>query len=360
MSQNDNTANTLATVPANNIPPIKKYANSWIITGLGFYFALLGILLAQNIFSFWMSSADPNSKEVSKIFTEYEYKLETAKASWNAALNQNTPQGAQTPPKPAIDSLRKQVDQLSKITENLKAFRENNNPVTEKKVVIITWTIAKVSTDRDQALLILVFLLGALGSWLHAISSYMDFVGNRNFILSWIPWYILRPIVGGVLAVIFYVAFRAGFFPNSTAGIDAINPFGMAAVASLVGLFTQRATKKLADVFDAIFPTAQQNKDPLVSKTSKATIDTFTPGQVTLNTPDLKIAVKGANFTDKSKAIINRVPRETKVIDNANLSFTLLPADVQAVGTLNVSVYDPETEDQGANASALKVVALSS
>jgi hypothetical protein len=106
--------------------------------------------------------------------------------------------------------------------------------------------------SRDVDLLLLVLLAGALGAWIHVGRSYVDFVGNRTFRVTWIPWYLLHPLLGSGLALIFYLSVRGGFFITGTKGSD-VNPYGITAVAALVGLFSKQATNKLAEVFDTLF-----------------------------------------------------------------------------------------------------------
>lgn len=104
----------------------------------------------------------------------------------------------------------------------------------------------------DQVLFILAFLAGIIGSATHGISSLMDFRGNRRLFRSWSLWYFALPIVGGMVAIVFYITVRAGFIAGN-GGTETINPFGIASVSVMVGLFTDKATTKLAEVFDTMF-----------------------------------------------------------------------------------------------------------
>jgi hypothetical protein len=108
----------------------------------------------------------------------------------------------------------------------------------------------------DVALLLLVIVVSALGSFIHATTSFIDFVGNRRLEASWIWWYLLRVFVGIALAVLFYFAVRGGFFGADTPAAD-INPYGIAALAGLVGLFSKQATDKLRELFDTLFNVAE-------------------------------------------------------------------------------------------------------
>ena len=63
----------------------------------------------------------------------------------------------------------------------------------------------------EVRLILLVLLVGAIGSYVHSTSSIVDYLGNRTFISSWVWWYLLRPFIGMMLALIFYFVFRGGF-----------------------------------------------------------------------------------------------------------------------------------------------------
>lgn len=112
----------------------------------------------------------------------------------------------------------------------------------------------------DQVMFILAFLAGIIGSATHGISSLMDFRGNRRLFRSWSLWYFALPIVGGMVAIIFYITVRAGFIAGNN-GTENINPFGIAAVSVMVGLFTDKATTKLAEVFDTMFKTTTKARE---------------------------------------------------------------------------------------------------
>lgn len=112
----------------------------------------------------------------------------------------------------------------------------------------------------DAALILLVVLVSALGSFVHAATSFADYVGNRQLKISWVWWYLLRVLVGSSLALIFYFAVRGGFFAND-ASSGAVNPYGIAAVSGLVGLFSKQATDKLREIFDTAFRVGEGNGD---------------------------------------------------------------------------------------------------
>lgn len=112
-----------------------------------------------------------------------------------------------------------------------------------------------------------MILIGALGSFIHAATSFATYVGNESLKESWMWWYVLRPFMGMALALIFYFVLRGGMLSGGAKAED-ISLFGIAAVAGLVGMFSKQATDKLEDVFDNLFKTSagkgdEQRKDSL-------------------------------------------------------------------------------------------------
>lgn len=114
---------------------------------------------------------------------------------------------------------------------------------------------------RDDARLILIVMCtGALGSYVHAATSFASYVGNRRLVLSWAWWYFLRPFIGMALALIFYFVVRGGLLSTGAAASE-MSPYGVAAVAGLVGMFSKQATDKLRELFDNLFRTEQGHGD---------------------------------------------------------------------------------------------------
>ena len=108
----------------------------------------------------------------------------------------------------------------------------------------------------DQGLLLLALLAGITGSFLHASQSPSSYIGNADFKASWTVWYLLRPWIGGTLALALYFAFRAGLI----AGASAVNPYGVVALGLLSGWFSKTTTDKLQEVFETLLSTDQDKK----------------------------------------------------------------------------------------------------
>lgn len=118
----------------------------------------------------------------------------------------------------------------------------------------------KIDLGPEARLLALVIFAGALGGTIHSLRSLSWYIGNRELVWSWVVMYAFLPMVGGCLALVFYLTIRGGFFSPDARTRDA-SPFGFVAMASLVGLFTQQAVEKLKTVAETVFTRAESGKD---------------------------------------------------------------------------------------------------
>jgi hypothetical protein len=74
--------------------------------------------------------------------------------------------------------------------------------------------------------------------------------------------------MGAIMALVFYAAVRGGFLAiTGGANVRAsdLSPYGVTAIAALVGMFSNQATQKLADIFDVLFKpsSGKELKNPL-------------------------------------------------------------------------------------------------
>lgn len=120
------------------------------------------------------------------------------------------------------------------------------------RTVELLWGRLRFDLFPERQILLLVVLAGALGSYVHAATSFVNFTGARSIVASWRWWYALRPFIGMALALGVYFTIRAGFFSVS-AGTADLNIVGFAGTAFLVGMFTKQATQKLGELFDVLF-----------------------------------------------------------------------------------------------------------
>lgn len=208
------------------------------------------------------------------------------------------------------------------------------------------WFI-RVKASPDARLFITIVAAGALGSLVHCITSFADYVGNRSLKQSWVWYLILRTPVGIALALLVYLVLRGGLIaptlPEGGANghtATVLNPYGLAAVAAMAGMFSKQATDKLAEVFNSLFHTtkAVTRADPLTP--TPPVISSTDPPRLNLGvvTP---LAVVGRNFNKECSATINGKQREVNWESDTRLTLTLLPEDVAAAGDLQLIVRNP-------------------
>jgi len=112
----------------------------------------------------------------------------------------------------------------------------------------------------EQILLLLVILGGALGTLVHCLRSVYWYVGERSLVKSWMAMYFMMPFAGAALALVFYLLVRGGFFsPQSS--FQQTSPFGFAAFAALVGMFSSQAVLKLKDVAEVLLSKPKSGGD---------------------------------------------------------------------------------------------------
>lgn len=62
----------------------------------------------------------------------------------------------------------------------------------------------------DLRMLLTVIVAGAIGSLIHTLTSFGDYVGNRRLSTSWMWWFVLRTPIGIALAIVAYLILRGG------------------------------------------------------------------------------------------------------------------------------------------------------
>ncbi len=126
----------------------------------------------------------------------------------------------------------------------------------------------EVSLAAATRLLVMIAVAGALGSSIHSLRSLYWYVGHRTLYREWLLMYLLLPLVGSLLGLVFYIVFRGGLL--TAQGGDAANPLGFTALSALVGLFSEQAVLKLKSVAETVFSEAPQGEDSMPQERKKA------------------------------------------------------------------------------------------
>jgi hypothetical protein len=201
----------------------------------------------------------------------------------------------------------------------------------------------QVEMTVDARLMLTVMIAGGLGSFIHTATSFGDFVGNEKLTRSWLWWYILKPFIGMMLAVVFYLVVRGGFLSGGTSP-NNLNLYGIAALAGMAGMFSKQATDKLSEVFNTLFKTSpgggdSQRRDDLGNLAPVLT--GVVPPRVMLAATELDIEITGAHFSKGAIVRVNNQNRLTEFKGETRLRARLLPEDVAQEGHLEVTVFNP-------------------
>jgi hypothetical protein len=200
-------------------------------------------------------------------------------------------------------------------------------------------------TTFDERLLLLVIVAGILGAFVHGATSLADYIGNNNFNKSWTWFYLLRPGVGMALALVFYFVIRGGFL-STTGGAQDINPYGIAALAGLVGMFSKQATDKLSEVFGTLFRSAPgegdaKRQDPLSPAPGGARLQ-LNPTSVVAGGEGLTLQVTGTGFVNGARVQVNDAPQPTTFVSSTALSAQIARETIASPATLRITVVNPD------------------
>ena len=202
--------------------------------------------------------------------------------------------------------------------------------------------VPKSAPFKEILLLWLVLIVGALGSSLHGIISISNYIGSSSFKETWSLWYILRPFVGAILSLIFYLIIRAGLFNEFDTSTDF---YTIIALSGLIGLFSKQALNKLSEIFDALFSSSKEAKLPdKIGSNPVPNIGSVSPDTLSKAESDIELTINGSDFIGDSIVRINN--KDYKPIFNSSKQLLLkLPTtDIQTLDTIQIGVFNPPPE----------------
>ena len=151
-------------------------------------------------------------------------------------------------------------------------YNTNSAPLTPSENLSLPARVQNASVISGQFgvsqfnLFIVFMAFGVLGACAKCLASLARYLGVQRFKASWTGYYFFHPLIGGLLALAFYLVFKSGInsalltpsTPNTpTLTLDM---FGYCALAMLVGMFSDEATVKLEKVAGALL-TSNTSKD---------------------------------------------------------------------------------------------------
>ena len=197
----------------------------------------------------------------------------------------------------------------------------------------------------ETRLLLLVMLAGSLGSLMHSLRSLYWYTGNRMMVWSWVGFYLLLPLTGAILALIFYFVVRGGFF-SPQASFENTSPFGFAALSALVGLFSPQATLKLKEIAETIFTKpggGEDSKTQTTGSDAAASAPTVNP----LTSPSggvgggAKLTIGGTGFASGVAVKFGGQPAVVTSSTDTTIE-VVTPPSVSGPAVVDVEVSNPD------------------
>ena len=193
----------------------------------------------------------------------------------------------------------------------------------------------------SKGVLLLVILAGALGGTVHAIRSLHWYVGNRDLKRSWLSMYLLLPLNGAIIALVFHLIILGGFAPQQPQNNTWL---GFVAIAAMVGLFSEQASLKLKDIANAFFTKPGEGKDAS-SATATASAPKITG--IDPNHGQTKggedVTITGTGFVETTKVKFGDNPaQDVKFISSSKITARTPPG--KQPGKVAVEVINPDNK----------------
>jgi len=150
---------------------------------------------------------------------------------------------------------------------------------------------------------------------------------------SWLLLYVFLPLIGASLGVLTYLVLRAGLI--SSAGVSQSDPFGFAAIAGMVGLFSAQAAEKLKQVFELLLTKPQSGED---SADSLAVPKSFSFAPAKGKQGD-SVTIHGSGFDAKTEVTFGSVASVAQVVSESEVRTTVPPG--VSPGLVSVTIHNP-------------------
>ena len=200
-----------------------------------------------------------------------------------------------------------------------------------------SWLLICHIHSVEAQLLTQAFFAGVIGSFLHAAQSLTSYVGNDTFKLSWSAWYIMRPWIGGILALAMAFAAQAGLVGAASAGNANVN--GIVALGLLGGWFSKTTTDKLQEVFSTLFKTDADKERTDKLKADQPTLKTATPSPVPGDASEITLV--GTGFLSGTRVMINEVEVDATFVSPTELKVSLVKLAPRPTGAVSLVVTNP-------------------
>lgn len=108
---------------------------------------------------------------------------------------------------------------------------------------------------------LVIFFAGGIGSCITTILAFLRHAcEEKDFDPAYAPWYFVRPLLGMLLALIFFFGLKGGLLVITYSQSPMrLNDWALATVGALVGMFSKDAIEKLREVFRTIFSVGNED-----------------------------------------------------------------------------------------------------
>ena len=229
--------------------------------------------------------------------------------------------------------------------------------VTVQPADLLTGTCGDDYEYNVARFLLLLAIMGALGGLIHGISSFTTYVGNREFLASWVWWYVFKPFLAALVALVVFLVFRAGFGVGDYS-LGAADCLKASAFAALIGLFAEQATIKLKDIFETLFtPRNDPRRDEAGKVKPKGpTITSLAPDSVTEGQSVQTLTITGTDFAPGCRVKIGG--SELRTPDSATQTQLVVPlqaTDIAKPGKVEVTVFNKPPDGDPSNTRTIEV-----
>lgn len=126
------------------------------------------------------------------------------------------------------------------------------------RISLFAWSL---TISPERRILLCVAFCGLLGGSIRMLLRIRGDFTSPHVTPRYIPWYLLTPPIGAILATGFYLVVRGGFLASGTSA-ENVNIFAFGGTAVLVGLFAEVATGRMEAAFSGAFAPGRDHAEP--------------------------------------------------------------------------------------------------
>lgn len=126
----------------------------------------------------------------------------------------------------------------------------------------VRWIGPDFTATAATGILVLAVVGGVVGSFVHAASLFATRVGRQTFEVSYVWWYILRPLESALVALVFVAAVRSGLLALGASQTESTSTTLAFLAGGLAGLFTDRVMQRLRGLLGATRTDKKASEQP--------------------------------------------------------------------------------------------------